>query len=158
MDQTLNLSLTGRKRVEDRNIKIWISRERKELFSWNQKHLSQFLVGYYLVKHENLLKNSEHKALNLLDLSQEVFLNCYKHSGIRLMTWLRLVLSHLREHKFNYNFQNWINPFCSCGTDIKSTSYFFLHCPLFVDKRITLLTSLCKVDCKLIFFNRNTNI
>ena len=30
--------------------KIWISRERRELFRWNQKHFSQFLKGYYLVK------------------------------------------------------------------------------------------------------------
>ena len=30
--------------------KIWISRERKELFRWNKKHLSQFLKGYYLVR------------------------------------------------------------------------------------------------------------
>ena len=27
-----------RKREEDRNTKIWISRERKELFRWNKKH------------------------------------------------------------------------------------------------------------------------
>ena len=30
--------------------KIWISRERKELFQWNKKHLSQFLKGYYSVR------------------------------------------------------------------------------------------------------------
>ena len=30
--------------------KIWKSRERKELFRWNKKHLSQFLKGYYLVR------------------------------------------------------------------------------------------------------------
>ena len=30
--------------------KIWISRERKELFRWNKKHFSWFLKGYRLVK------------------------------------------------------------------------------------------------------------
>ena len=78
------------------------------------------------------------------------FFNCYNHKGIRLMTRLRLGLSHLREHKFNHNFQNCINPLCSCGMDIESTSHFFLHCPLFDDKRITLLSTLNKIDCKLI--------
>ena len=34
------------------------------------------------------------------------FFNCYNHKGIRLMTRLRLGLSHLREHKFNHNFQS----------------------------------------------------
>ena len=47
------------------------------------------------------------------------FFNCYNHKGIRPMTRLRLGLSHLREHKFNHNFQNCINPICSCGMDIE---------------------------------------
>ena len=42
------------------------------------------------------------------------------------MTQLRLGLSHLREHKLNHNFQNCINPLCSCRMDIESTSHFFL--------------------------------
>ena len=78
------------------------------------------------------------------------FFNCYNHKGIRLMTQLRLELSHLLEHKFYHNFQNCINPLCSCGMDIESTSHFFLLCPLFGDKRITLLSTLNKIDCKLI--------
>ena len=86
------------------------------------------------------------------------FFNCYNHKGIRLMTRLRLGLSHLREHKFNHNFQNCINPLCSCGMDIESTSHFFLHCPLFDDKRITLLSTLNKIDCKLIETNESSLI
>ena len=30
------------KKGEDENTKIWISRERKELFRWNKKHFSVF--------------------------------------------------------------------------------------------------------------------
>ena len=40
LDQLLKQSLTGRTRGEDENTKIWISRERKELFRWNKKHFS----------------------------------------------------------------------------------------------------------------------
>ena len=36
-EQTLKQWLTGRKRDEEKNKKIWISRERKELFSLNKK-------------------------------------------------------------------------------------------------------------------------
>ena len=78
------------------------------------------------------------------------FFNCYIHKGIRLMTRLCLELSHLLEHKFNDNFQNCINPLCSCSIDIESTSHFFLHCPLFNYKRISLQSILSKTDCKLI--------
>ena len=100
--------------------------------------------------------------LKFIRLTQEVFFNCYNHKGIRLMTWLGLGLSHLREHKFNHNFQNCINPLCSCGMDIESTSRFFLHCPLFDVKRITLEHSkqnwLQKNWDEWIFFNRNANV
>ena len=74
------------------------------------------------------------------------------------MARLRLALNHLLEHKFNHNFQNCINPYCSCGMDIESTSHFFLHCSLFDDKRITLLSTLNKIDCKLIKTNESSLI
>ena len=78
------------------------------------------------------------------------FFNCYNHKGIRLMAQLRLGLSRLREHKFNHNFRNCINRLCSCAMDIESTSHLFIHCPLFDDKTTTLLSTLNKIDCKLI--------
>ena len=40
LDQPLKQRLTGRKRGEDGNTKIWISREQKELFRWNNKYFS----------------------------------------------------------------------------------------------------------------------
>ena len=73
------------------------------------------------------------------------------------MARLRLGLSRLREHKFNHNFQNRINPLCICAMDIESTSHFFLHCP-FDDKTITLLSTLNKIDCKLIETNESSLI
>ena len=84
--------------------------------------------------------------------------NCYNQKGIRLMIRLRLALSYLSEHKFNHNFQNCINSLCSCGMDIQSTSHFFLHCLLFDDKRITLLSTLNKLDYKLIEANESSLI
>ena len=74
------------------------------------------------------------------------------------MTWLRLELSRLREHKFSHNFQNCISPPRSCAMDIESRSHFFLHCPLFDDKTITLLSTLNKMDCKLIETNESSLI
>ena len=69
------------------------------------------------------------------------------------MTRLRLGLNRLREHKFNHNFQNCMNPLCSCAMDIELTSHFFLHCSLFDDKTITLLSTLNETDRKLIGTN-----
>ena len=72
------------------------------------------------------------------------------------MARLRLGLSHLCEHKLNHDFQNCLNPRCSCDMDIESTSHSFLHCPLFHDKIITLLSTLGKIDCKLIEKNEGS--
>ena len=76
------------------------------------------------------------------------FYNCCNFKGIRLITRLRLEFNHLREHKFKYNFQNCLNPLCSCGSSIKSTSHFLLHCPIFHDNRNTLLSTLDNSDSK----------
>ena len=41
---------------------------------------------------------------------------------------MRLGLSHLADHKFRHNFQDCLNPICSCGQEIETTSHFLLHC------------------------------
>ena len=48
--------------------------------------------------------------------------------GLQLLTRLRLGLSHLNEHRFNHNFENCVNPLCSCSLEVESTSHFCLHC------------------------------
>ena len=35
--------------------------------------------------------------------------------GLKLLTRMRLDLSHLADHKFRHNFQDCLNPICSCG-------------------------------------------
>ena len=63
--------------------------------------------------------------------------------GLKLLTRLRLGLSHLREHKFRHNFNDTINPFCPCGTNsIESAEHFLLHCPNFSIYRCSLFDSL----------------
>ena len=56
-----------------------------------------------------------------------VHFNVYNFTGLRLLTRLRLGLSHLNEHRFNHN-QNCINPLCICSLGVESISHFFLHC------------------------------
>ena len=66
--------------------------------------------------------------------------------GIKLLTRLRLGLSYLREHKFNHNVQDTINPLCSCSLESKSTTHFFLHCQNFTDLRKCLTNELIKIN------------
>ena len=63
--------------------------------------------------------------------------------GLKLLTRLRLGLSHLREHKFRHNFNDTIDPFCLCGTNSFETSeHYFLHCPTYAHLRLKLFDNL----------------
>ena len=43
--------------------------------------------------------------------------NVSKPIGLKLLTRLRLRLSHLNESKFNHNFENCVNPLCGCSLE-----------------------------------------
>ena len=66
--------------------------------------------------------------------------------GLKLLFRLRLNLSHLREHKFKYNFQDTLNPLCSCNIETESTEHFLLRCPFFAIPRGILFGSIQAVN------------
>ena len=51
--------------------------------------------------------------------------------GIKLLTRLRVGLSHLNEHWFRHNFQDCLNPLCSCSLEVESNIQFFPALPTF---------------------------
>ena len=80
--------------------------------------------------------------LKFIRPSSNSIFNCHSPKGIKLITRLRSGLSHLREHKFRHNFQDTLNPICSCGDGIETTIHYLLHCPNYLDERRTLLDNL----------------
>ena len=76
--------------------------------------------------------------------------------GLKLLTRLRIGFSHLKEHKFKHNFQDSVDPLCSCGNDIESTVHFFLHCPNFTTQRRTLLNKLKSINASIMTENENS--
>ena len=52
-----------------------------------------------------------------------------------------LGFTHLHEHKFRHNFQDCLNPLCSCSLEIEDTSHYLLHCHHFSNHRIDLMNS-----------------
>ena len=75
--------------------------------------------------------------------------NCHNPKGVKLITWHQIGLSNLRKHKFKHNFQDSINPLCSCGHGTESTAHFLLHSPLFFNGRSTFLSTLSSPDSNL---------
>ena len=82
-----------------------------------------------------------------------IVFNCHNCKGVKYLTTLPFVLSHLREHKFKHNFQDTLNPFCSCGLNVKINTHFFLYCLLFTNQRCTFLSAVNDIDSSL----TNTN-
>ena len=101
----------------------------------------------------NVFKNS---ILKFIRPSPNKIFQCHNPKGIKLVTRLRLGLSHLREHKFKHSFQDTLNPLCSCGVDIETTSHYFLHCPLFHAERSTLLNNINENDSTI--FNKSDSV
>ena len=93
------------------------------------------------------------RILNFIRALPNKILNSNNPQGLKLLTRLRLGLSHLRYHKFKHNFLDTINPLCSCGSDIETTLRFFLYCPNFMDCRNTPLSVISEINSELITRN-----
>ena len=101
-------------------------------------------------RNSKIFVDFKNSILKFIRPSPSNVFNCNSYKGIRLITRLRVGMSHLREHKFEYNFQDCLNPICSCGLDIESTSRFLLHCPTFNDELYNLMSTLNNIDWKLL--------
>ena len=63
--------------------------------------------------------------------------------GLKLLTRLRLGISHLCEHKFRHNFNDTIDQFCLCGTNsLEPSEHFFLHCTTYAYLHLKLFDNL----------------
>ena len=101
---------------------------------------------------EKSIRNSESFSIfkkNILQFirpSPNDIFNCHNPKGVKLLTRLRLGLSHLRDHKFKHSFQDSLNPICNCGTDVETTTHYRLHCPLFSDESLILINNILNLN------------
>ena len=73
------------------------------------------------------LEYLQENILNFIRASRSTVFNCHNPKGVKLLTRLRLGLSHLREHKFKYSFQDSLNPIThrNISSFPSLLSYFF---------------------------------
>ena len=81
------------------------------------------------------------KLLSFIHLLQNNIFNIFAHEGLKLLTRLRLGISHLNEQRFIHNFQEYMNPVCPCSLEIEDTSHYLLHCHHFTLHCIDLMNS-----------------
>ena len=115
------------------------------IIEWNNLDIDIRSASSIDIFKNSILKIIRPKANSIFDIHNPL--------GVKLLTRLRLGLSHLHDHKFKYNFQDCLNPLCTCGIDIEDTKHFFLHCNNYNQERQTLFDTIAKV--KTDFLNLN---
>ena len=97
------------------------------------------------------ISNSESITLfkcRLLSFIRPVQNSIYKifdPKGLKFLTRLRLGLSHLNAHRFRHNFQDCLNPLCSCSLETEDTSHYLLQCHHFSNHSADLMNSVKSV-------------
>ena len=70
-------------------------------------------------------------------------------NGIKLLTRLRLNFSHLNEHKFRHNFNDMVDPMCTCGLEPEATLHYLLRCSIYSAQRQEVLNNVCVLNSSL---------
>ena len=88
------------------------------------------------IRNSASLNTFKKKLLNFIRPCANSIFDIHNPLGIKLLTRLRLGLSHLHEHKFRHCFQDTLNPLCECGKNIESKMHSFSNTPTcsFLDK------------------------
>ena len=94
------------------------------------------------IRNSGSLSIFEKNLLNFMRPCANSIFNIHNPCEIKLLTRLRLGLSHLRDHKFRHGFQDTLNPLCDCGNDTETITHLFLQCTSFHIPRQTLLNQL----------------
>ena len=97
------------------------------IIEWKKLDLEIRNSGFQEIFKKNLLNFIRRNSNNVRNINNSL--------ELKFLTRLRIGFSHIKEHKFKHNFQDSVDPLCSCGNDIESTVHFFLYCPNFTAQR-----------------------
>ena len=106
-------------------------------------------------KSDTNIKNSESLALfkkrvlAFIRPCLNITFHYHNPKGLKLITMLRLGLSHLRFHKFKHSVQDTLNPICNCGT-VETTVHYLLHCPNFSNEKLIFFNKLRSIDANIL--------
>ena len=125
---------------------------KKQKYTHFQLPNKLFQVHFFSLYNLDLnIRNSESisifksKLLSFIRPVQTNIYNIFDPKGLTFLTRLRLGLSHLNEHRFRHNFQDCLNPLCSCSLEIEGTSHYLLHCHYFSHHRVVFMNSVKSV-------------
>ena len=108
------------------------------VIKWNKPDLN--------IRNSESLNIFKKSLLKFIRPSANSVFHCHNLKGVKLLTRLRLGLSHLHQDKFKHGFQDTLNPICSCGNDIETSAHFLLHCPHYSSERSTFLNTIRNIN------------
>ena len=112
---------------------------------WNNLSKSKRNSENFSIFKKNILK--------FIRPSPNSIFNYHNPEGIKLLTRLRLGLSHLPDHKFKHSLQDLVNPIYNCGTNVETTTHCLLYCPLFPDERLILINNIRTIGNNILNLN-----
>ena len=101
-------------------------------------------------------KVSKKRLLSFIRPRSNSIYNIHNPLGVKYLTRLRIGFSHLKEHKFRHDFQNSIDPMCSCSSGIETTVHFFFHCANFNIQRQTLFDKIATINADIFTENEDS--
>ena len=89
--------------------------------------------------------------LSFIRPSPNSIFNCHNPTGIKILSQLRLGLSHLIEYKFKYSFQDSLKLFSSCGKgEVETSSHYLLYCSNYSEELLAFLNTLKNIDTSIL--------
>ena len=124
---------------------FWNSFFPSGVIEWNKLNLN--------IRNLESLNISKKSLLKFIRPSGSSVFNFNNLRGAKLLTRLKLGLSHLHQHKFKHGFQDRIKPICSCVNDIETSAHFLLHCPHYSNERSIFLNTIRNINWNI--FDKN---
>ena len=107
------------------------------------------------IRNLNSLTSFKSRILKFIRPNPNSIFNCHNPKAIKCLSRIRLGLSHLREHKFKYSFQDTLIPTCGCGSDIETPCHYLISCPIFDAERNTLLNNMRQIAPSILNLNHS---
>ena len=90
------------------------------------------MVSSFKRKLTEIIRPEKRSTFNVSDLN-----------GVKLLTYLRVKFSDLREHKFRHNF--YVTPMYMCSENTETTEHYLLYFQLYADRREILFDTMSSI-------------
>ena len=124
-----NLIPNRRQNVHSRNIYITSCNCQTEYFkaSFFPASLEEWFHLEPSIRNSEPINALSQKLLPFIYLLEKSTFNIFGSEGLKLLTRLRLCFSHLNEHSFGHNFQEYLNTSCTFSLKTENTSHYILY-------------------------------